>query len=86
MMFKDVLIEFGADREMIEWTGDKTLYEFWQECERGDWMVWLYIALFPNSVADVFVTMTNQFNKKGYYDPDLCRKYLTKTICIGLEI
>ena len=80
MKFKDVLIDFGADREMIEWTGDKTLYEFWEECQRGDWMIWLYCKVFPNAEKITFPPV----NYKNL--SDLCREYLTKTICIGLQI
>ncbi|GAC1632802.1 MAG: hypothetical protein NVS9B14_06490 [Candidatus Acidiferrum sp.] len=31
----------GACREGLEWITGKSLAEFWQTCERADWMLWL---------------------------------------------
>lgn len=35
------LKEIEACKEAIEWVGYKTLEQAWNECERGDWMLWL---------------------------------------------
>ena len=29
-----------ACQEAIEWVGDRTLEQAWNDCERGDWMLW----------------------------------------------
>jgi len=39
--FKDKLEEMNACPEAIDWVGDKTLKQAWDQCERGDWMMWL---------------------------------------------
>jgi hypothetical protein len=38
---KHKLIEMNACSEAIEWIEDRTLEQAWNECERGDWMLWL---------------------------------------------
>lgn len=35
------LKELGACAEAREWAAKKTLAEAWQECPRGDWLLWL---------------------------------------------
>jgi hypothetical protein len=38
---KDKLIEMNACQEAVEWVGDRTFEQAWDECDRGDWMLWL---------------------------------------------
>jgi len=39
--FKQVLEEINACSEALEWVGDRTLEQAWNDCHRGDWMLWL---------------------------------------------
>lgn len=39
--FSDKLQEMGACREALAWIGDRTAQQAWDECQRGDWMLWL---------------------------------------------
>ena len=41
MQFHDLLVALGACREFLDWSAGKSLREFWQGCERADWMLWL---------------------------------------------
>lgn len=41
MNFREELTKIDACKEAIEWVGDRTLEQAWNECERGDWMLWL---------------------------------------------
>ncbi len=41
MMIRDKLIEMDACEEAIMWVGDKNLEQAWNDCHRGDWMLWL---------------------------------------------
>jgi hypothetical protein len=41
MTFKDQLIKIHACDDAVAWVKDRTLEEAWNECERGDWMLWL---------------------------------------------
>jgi hypothetical protein len=34
------LIELGACKEAREWAKDKTAQECWEQCHRGDWLLW----------------------------------------------
>lgn len=38
---KEKLIALSACKDALIWAGDKSLYEIWVTCERGDWMLWL---------------------------------------------
>ena len=38
---KQKLIDLDACREAREWADRKTLSEIWEQCPRGDWMLWL---------------------------------------------
>jgi hypothetical protein len=43
MKLKSELQKLSACSDAISWAGDKTLAEAWATCERGDWMLWLYV-------------------------------------------
>jgi hypothetical protein len=45
MRFKDQLEGLGACKEAVEWVGDRDLTTAWEECVRGDWMLWLAARL-----------------------------------------
>jgi hypothetical protein len=40
VQFHDLLVALGACREFLDWSAGKSLREFWQGCERADWMLW----------------------------------------------
>ena len=40
MTFREELINMGACKSAVEWIGDKTKEQAWNECERGDWLWW----------------------------------------------
>ncbi len=42
MTFKEKLIKIYACEEARNWVGDKTQSEAWEQCERGDWLLWWF--------------------------------------------
>ena len=38
---KQILIKLNACQEAIEWVQDKTIQQAVNDCQRGDWMLWL---------------------------------------------
>ena len=40
--FKKKLIELHACEEAMIWIGNKDFKTFYETCERGDWLLWLY--------------------------------------------
>lgn len=34
------LSNLGACRDFIDWVGERTLLGAWEECPRGDWLLW----------------------------------------------
>jgi delta 1-pyrroline-5-carboxylate dehydrogenase len=40
MEFAEYLQKTGACREALAWVGEKDFETAWQECHRGDWMLW----------------------------------------------
>ena len=40
--FNRFLVKKDACREAVTWAKDKSLEEAWEQCERGDWLLWLY--------------------------------------------
>ena len=40
--FKETLIELHACEEAMIWIGNKDFKTFYETCERGDWLLWLY--------------------------------------------
>lgn len=86
MTFKDQLIVWDANKDFIEWTGDKTLEEVWLQCQKGTWMLWLYAKMFPNGM----VMLLNEFMRLSFAPKseielaDWCRDALTSTVCIQL--
>jgi len=41
----DKLKALGACSAGIEWVQDRTPQQMWEECERGDWLLWLAVKL-----------------------------------------
>ena len=40
--FKELLIELKACDEAIKWAGNKSWPEVYDQCKRGDWLLWLF--------------------------------------------
>ena len=38
---KEQIGKFNPCRESVVWMGDRTLAQAWDDCERGDWLLWL---------------------------------------------
>ena len=47
---KDILKKLNACEESIDWVKDRTIEQAINECERGDWMLWLFNKLFPDDL------------------------------------
>ena len=45
MNVKKVLIELSACREAVEWVAGRDIQTAWNECERGDWLLWIAARL-----------------------------------------
>jgi hypothetical protein len=50
MKFKELLKDLDACKEGIEWLGDRTFKEFYKQCPRGDWMLWLFKRVNPDDL------------------------------------
>ena len=53
MTFKKQLEMLGACEDAIQWVSSKTKQEAWEQCERGDWMLWLYKKLYPDNLREI---------------------------------
>jgi hypothetical protein len=40
MKLIDQIKKFRPCKEGVKWIGDRTLEQFWNECDRADWMMW----------------------------------------------
>ena len=41
MTFQEKLKKLKACSDAVEWVGNRTAKQAWNECQRGDWMLWL---------------------------------------------
>ena len=41
--FSDLLIKLGACKEASTWAKGKSLSKVWNNCRRGDWLLWLVV-------------------------------------------
>lgn len=53
MKLKQKLIELDACAPSIEWSGDMTIGEAWDKCDRGDWMLWYYATVYPENIREL---------------------------------
>jgi hypothetical protein len=42
--FKQQLIKLEACQPAIDWVGERTFEQAYNDCERGDWLLWLYAS------------------------------------------
>jgi hypothetical protein len=47
---KDLFIKLGACKEFQVWASDKTWLEVYNTCERGDWLLWLFVTTNPDDL------------------------------------
>ena len=40
-----ILTRIGACRDAINWCGSRSVKEAWEECDRGDWLLWVAAKL-----------------------------------------
>jgi len=57
MELKKYLKKSGACAEALRWVGDRTLQQAWDECDRPDWMMWLYRRNNPNKKTCVKIAI-----------------------------
>jgi hypothetical protein len=83
---KNLLLKLRACTESIIWVNDKTIEQSWNECERGDWMLWLAAKLLDRKIvvkAACAVARTSlKYVKEGELRPLKCIK-ITERWVIG---
>jgi len=57
MELKKYLKGSGACAGALRWVGDRTLQQAWDECNRFDWMLWLYRRNNPNKIKCVKIAI-----------------------------
>ena len=50
---KAILTRLNACQAAIDWVGDKTPEEAWEQCHRGDWMLWFYARKYPENIREL---------------------------------
>lgn len=50
---KELLLQLHACREAREWADNKTWPEIFETCHRGDWLLWLFKKVNPNSLKEL---------------------------------
>ncbi len=53
MNAREFLTKHNACKEAIEWVGDKTIAQAWNECECSDWMFWIYMKTCPENSREL---------------------------------
>lgn len=48
--FQKKLEELNACEEAVKWAAGKSWHEVYQQCERGDWLLWLFQKTNPNDL------------------------------------
>jgi hypothetical protein len=68
------LIKLGACSEEQAWADGKTAAECWEECPRGDWLLWLHeiggLWAWPQGAQDAYLAQ-----RKRLYDADRAKKF-----------
>ena len=62
MKAKDLIEKHNGCQEAIEWAGDRTVQEAWDECPRGDWMLWMYVRLYPDNLRELTLAKAHCVN------------------------
>ena len=53
MLAQELLISMNACEAAIDWVADKTPEEAWEQCHRGDWMLWFYARKYPENIREL---------------------------------
>ena len=49
----DILNKYNACETAKNWVKNQTIEEAWDNCPRGDWMLWVYTKLYPNNIREL---------------------------------
>ena len=88
--FKKTLIELDACEEAMIWICDKDFKTFYETCERGDWLLWLYARTNKEDLKGLILAKAHCAAYAASYaaaasaaktlnqqlTTDICRKYL----------
>lgn len=50
MTIQEKLVELRACEDARKWAEGKTMQEIWDTCHRGDWMLWLWVRIYPDDL------------------------------------
>ena len=53
MTFQELLTSLDACPEAKEWASDKTWEEAYKNCQRGDWLLWLFQKTNPDNLKEL---------------------------------
>ena len=59
---KKFLIKNKAGLEVLDYAKNMTLTEFYNNCNRGDWIIWLFSKTNPSDIKQLVLTATNCAN------------------------
>ncbi len=62
MKAKELLKKLNSCNEAIEWVGDRTIEQAWEDCERGDWMLWFYAKQYPKNIRELTLAKSHCAN------------------------
>lgn len=48
-----LLKKLNSPKDIAEWSKDKTWKDFYQICERGDWLLWLFKKVNPKEIREI---------------------------------
>ncbi len=54
--FQELLKKHNACHDAKLWAQDKTWQEVFDDCQRGDWLLWLYKKVNPNNLRELTLT------------------------------
>ena len=79
--FKETLIELQACEEAMIWIGDKDFKTFYETCERGDWLLWLYARTNKDDLKGLTLAKAHCANTVRYLMKD---KRSTESIDVAI--
>jgi hypothetical protein len=80
---KEILKKLKACDQAIEWVGDRTIEQAIQECERGDWMLWLFKELFPDDLQLLTLAKGHSANTVRHLMSEVSIKAVDTSIAFG---
>ena len=58
----DLIKKYDGCSKARKWVGDKTIEEAWDTCPRGDWMLWIYVKMYPENKRQLAVAAAHCAN------------------------